>query len=185
MKKTLLFGTVCLMALATILTQSCEKVGSNGNNNGDQGDEEIQSGYVDLGLESGTKWNSVNETNPNDNYGFYTFDEAIAKFDSALPTKEQWKELISDCQWTYDNTKKGYKVVGSNNKSIFLPAAGYRRCAADGGGVEQVGTYCLYWSSTPNDTVPSHSWDFYSYADQMGTGYCAWCGGLSVRLVQK
>lgn len=180
MKKTLLFVTVCLMALAIA---NCDKDSTATGTSGDGGI--TPAGYVDLGLESGTKWNSVNETNPNDNYGFYTFDEAIAKFDSALPTKAQWKELISDCQWTYDNTKKGYKVVGSNNKSIFLPAAGYRRCANDGGGVENVGTYCLYWSSTPHDSVPSHSWDFYSYAGEMGTGYCNWCGGLSVRLVQK
>lgn len=44
-----------------------------------------------------------------------------------IPTVEQWKELISQCEWIYGNLndKEGYKVVGPNGNWIFLPNAGY------------------------------------------------------------
>lgn len=44
-----------------------------------------------------------------------------------LPTKTEFEELINKCKWiwTSRNGKKGYKIVGPNNKSIFLPTAGF------------------------------------------------------------
>ena len=36
--------------------------------------------FVDLGLPSGTKWSNINQTNPNDSYDFYTYDEAVQQF---------------------------------------------------------------------------------------------------------
>ena len=44
--------------------------------------------YVDLGLPSGTLWKAENEI-----AGHYTYEEAVVKFESKLPTKEQWEEL--------------------------------------------------------------------------------------------
>lgn len=41
-----------------------------------------------------------------------------------MPTTEQFKELIDNCEWEF--TGAGYKVTGPNGNSIFLPAAGYR-----------------------------------------------------------
>lgn len=60
MKKTILLGVLCLMALS-MLAQS----------------------YVDLGLPSKTKWKSQNEK------GFYTIKEAMSQFGDRLPTKAQ------------------------------------------------------------------------------------------------
>ncbi|MBR0072444.1 MAG: hypothetical protein IJP95_01275 [Bacteroidales bacterium] len=92
------------------------------------------SGYVDLGLPSGTKWKAENETNSNeDNY--YTYEEAIAAFGKKLPTKEQFMELRNECDWTWAGM--GYKIVGSNGKSITLPAAGVRD---PGGSIDLVGS---------------------------------------------
>ena len=88
--------------------------------------------WVDLGLPSGTLWKNSNEN------GFYSYDDAIAKFGSRLPTKEQLDELIDKCKWTWKSSKKGYIVVGPNGNSIFLPAAGYRGCDGD---VIGVGSY--------------------------------------------
>lgn len=45
-----------------------------------------------------------------------------------MPTKEEWAELREKCTWTYTNRNGviGYQVTGPNDKSIFIPTAGYR-----------------------------------------------------------
>ena len=44
------------------------------------------------------------------------------------PTADDIRELINNCnwEWTEINGVKGYKVIGTNDNFIFLPAAGYR-----------------------------------------------------------
>ncbi len=44
-----------------------------------------------------------------------------------IPAVEQWKELISQCEWVEGklNGKEGYKVIGPNGNWIFLPGTGY------------------------------------------------------------
>lgn len=118
MRKLLLFAAMCLMALPMRAQD-----------------------YVDLGLPSGTLWESIGEQ------GYYTYDEAISKFADALPTKEQFDELIRACTWTW--VGDGYDVEGPNENAIFLPAAGYRHCL---GRVYNVGTIGYYWSSTLDDS---------------------------------
>ena len=97
----------------------------------------IAQGWVDLGLPSGTLWKDKNEE------GLYTFDEAMTKYGSNLPTKEQLEELINSCRWTWQDG--GYKVVGPNGNSILLSATGWRRRE---GSVYSVGSFGVYWSST-------------------------------------
>ena len=132
--------------------------------------------YVDLGLPSGTKWKSVNETGGTD--GFYTYDEAVAAFGSRLPTKEQWEELINECTWSW--TGSGYKVTGQNGQSITLPAKGSRDYTGD---VYGVGVFGDYWSSTLGGS--GYARDLYLNSDNhsMDNHYSCW--GLSVRLVQS
>ena len=74
--------------------------------------------YIDLGLPSGTMWATVNED------GFFTYDEAVEEYKENLPTKEQWQELIDECEWQWEGN--GYTVKGKNGNSLFLLAAGYR-----------------------------------------------------------
>lgn len=76
--------------------------------------------YVDLGLYSGTLWNSVNEK------GLYTFDEATAKYTYQMPSFRQWVELRLLCEWEWIET--GYKVIGPNGNFIILPNDGMRNC---------------------------------------------------------
>lgn len=66
----------------------------------------------------------------------------------ALPTVEQWNELISRCTWTLVtiNGIKGYRVTGPSKKSIFLPLSG---CTYDGKTVG-VGGNTYYWSANNN-----------------------------------
>ena len=65
-----------------------------------------------------------------------------------MPTREEQQELIDDCTWIWTtlNGVNGYRVVGPNGNSIFLPAAGNR----DGSSLNIAGSLGLYWSSTPS-----------------------------------
>ena len=128
-------------------------------------------GYVDLGLSSGTYWKETNES------GLYNYDNAVSNFGNKLPTKEQLEELKNECEWTW--LGNGYKVTGPNGESITLPAAGYRHCDGDVGGV---GTFGHYWSSTPTDSDDARTLSFSSRVVLMGND--SRCSGRSVRLVQ-
>lgn len=73
-----------------------------------------------------------------------------------MPTKEEQYELKKNCIWTWtiQDGVKGYRVIGPNGNSIFLPLAGYMigstRYAAEIGG--------SYWSSSLYDDGPIHSY---------------------------
>ena len=97
-------------------------------------------GWVDLGLS--VYWKGNNESSD-----FYTYDQAVSKFGRELPTKEQFEELKNKCRWTW--TGNGYNVTGPSGKTIYLPATGYQYC---NGGLDGVGSYGSYWSSTPHDS---------------------------------
>jgi hypothetical protein len=135
----------------------------------------IAEGYVDLGLPSGTMWKKQNEEG-----GFYTYDEAIYKFKNDLPTNGQYEELRNKCTWTWMGN--GYKVVGSNGNSIFLPAEGWRNC----NGRAFVGSNGSYWSSTPSSLTSA--WYLISYLDSASSvvriSSDNRCNGFSVRLVK-
>lgn len=135
--------------------------------------EQIPQGFVDLGVPSGTLWKNKNETGGHD--GFYTYDEAMSKFGNELPTKEQFEELKSSCNWTW--TGNGYKVTGPSGASITLPAAGYRK----GSNVSSVGSIGGCWSSTPLGSDYAYHLNFYSGGCRVYSidRSC----GLSVRLV--
>ena len=181
MKKVYLFSMMSLMALAFCALVGCSKDkneangngGSAGTNNGGATGE-----YVDLGLTSGTKWKVSNEVNEADTvYDFFTYDEAMDRFGTSLPTKEQWEELKAECQWSW--TGSGYDVTGPNGNSISLPAAGFRNCD---GSVNYVGLYGHYWSSTPDGSDNAWRLAFDSGSVDMNRNYR--CRGRSVRLIQ-
>ena len=150
MKKLFLLGIMCFMALA-MNAQS----------------------FVDLGLPSGTKWKTQNQS------GFYTYDEAVAQFGNRLPTKDQWKELQIECSWEW--TGNGYKVTGSNGNSIVLPADGGRSID---GNIYGVGSGGTYWSSMPNHSEKAWSFYFDSNGVYVSNKFRRNMG-LSVRLVQR
>ena len=100
-----------------------------------------------------------------------------------MPTIEEIKELQNECtwQWTSRRGVDGYRVIGSNGKSIFLPAAGYR----DGTEAYDRGSYGHCWSSS---LISSSS--FLAYFLLFGSGNRDWydynrCYGRSVRPVSK
>ena len=102
-----------------------------------------------------------------------------------MPTDAEMTELREQCTWTWttQNGVYGYKVTskksGYTNKSIFLPAAGYRY----GSSLSNAGSYGYYWSSSLDTDYPSNAWYVYfgsSYVRRDGSNrYC----GFSVRPV--
>ena len=173
MKKVFWGALMCLTAISFCLAVSCST-----NKNETDEDDEVTGSYVDLGLSSGTKWKSENEANTADaEYDFFTYDEAVSRFGKRLPTKEQWDELKTECQWSW--TENGYKVTGPNGNSITLPAAGFRNCD---GSVNYVGSDGSYWSSTPFGS--DYAWNLYFGSGSVDMDYNYRCDGLSVRLVQ-
>ena len=101
----------------------CEDDLETGNNGSINGHD-----YVDLGLPSGTKWATCNvgATIPEEYGNYYAWDESSTKWGGSwrMPTKEEMEELMQNCiwKWTTQNNADGYKVIGSNGNSIFLPA---------------------------------------------------------------
>ncbi len=83
----------------------------------------------------------------------------------ALPTIEQWNELISRCTWTLvtSNGIKGYRVTGPSKKSIFLPLSG---CTYDGKNVG-VGSSAYYWSANNNPDDKSKAMAVYLKSSAM------------------
>ncbi|MBQ9547407.1 MAG: hypothetical protein IJU90_09000 [Bacteroidales bacterium] len=146
---------------------------SNDNQDGGQisTSSQVQAGYTDLGLPSGTIWKNFNAT------GFYSYDEAVSQFGNRLPTKQQWEELKAECQWTWNGS--GYKVTGPNGNSIVLPAAGNRFCD---GSVSNVGSNGFYWSSTPK--VSDYAWCLNFGSSGVYMNNYNRCNGFSVRFVQ-
>ena len=88
-------------------------------------------------------------------------DAAIVNWGGAwrMPIDAEFTELREQCKWTWttQNGVKGYKVVGPNGNSIFLPAAGYM----NGTSLNLVGSYGYFWSSSFNTSGPYYAYSVY------------------------
>jgi len=103
-----------------------------------------------------------------------------------VPTLEEIEKLLDTNKVTRtritENGKNGYKFTDKDSeKSIFLPAAGYRRYSE--GMLYHVGSRGYYWSSTQLDDSSAYFLNFYS-------GSADWYGyyrnyALSVRAVAE
>ena len=88
-----------------------------------------------------------------------------------MPSKVQQNELVKKCRWTWTTIEghNGYKVVGPNGSSIFLPAAG---SIIDGNTPKSVNSHGSYWSSSLSDGNSANAGYFWFQSDYV-------CGGLS------
>ena len=75
-----------------------------------------------------------------------------------MPTESELIELYDECTWIYNEELGGYWVIGPNNNSIFLPAAGYIYEDV----IEGQGERGSYWTkSLDNDYAPDRAWALY------------------------
>ena len=99
-----------------------------------------------------------------------------------MPTKAEYEELISRCEWKYVTYRRerGWKVTGPNGNSIFLPAAGYMLNDWN----DDASIYGHYWSSNITD---NHREVYTLYASKsnykMAYGYMNRFEGRTVRAV--
>ena len=180
MKESLFLSFVGLIALSLGVLVCCTEKESGGvnNSNGDSNGDEPTSPYVDLGLSSGIKWKISNEENAADTvYNFFSLEEIETQFGDQIPSREQFEELIAECQWVWVDS--GYSVTGPNGNTITFPAAGVRDRYGNEGGVGSVGRY---WTSTPSGSGRTWKLDFNSDSVHMAGNYR--CLGNSVRLIQ-
>ena len=108
------------------------------------------------------RYDSLTKYNKNSSYGAVDKKTVLDPEDDAahvnwggawrMPTDEEWTELRENCTWTwtdnYNGTGVAGRIVTSNkagytNKSIFLPAAGYRGDSD----LDYAGFWGYYWSS--------------------------------------
>lgn len=114
------------------------------------------------------------------------FDAATANWGALwrMPSLKQIQELLNSCtsEWTNKNDVSGWKFVGPNGGTIFLPSAGYRlHSSVIGDG--------WYWSSTLDTSNPSHAYCIYFYSAEVscggfGYGHGRFCG-YPVRPVRR
>ena len=90
--------------------------------------------------------------------------------DWRIPTDAELNELVNECTWTWiaQNGVKGYKVIGSNGNSIFLPAAGFRS-NSDELTSSETGNSGVYASRTLVSFGPSYS--LYLFFDNENKGW--------------
>ena len=113
------------------------------------------------------------------------YDVATSEWgdDWRLPTKEDFNELVEECEWKWMKKKGvyGMRVKGPNGNSIFLPAAGYRY----GTTLDHDGDYGSYLSSSPYESNSNYAYDLFFYS---GTQTVYWFNrdyGRSVRPVSE
>ena len=98
-----------------------------------------------------------------------------------MPTKTEQDELRNNCTWTWttQNGVTGYKVVGPNGNSIFLPAAGYR----NGTSLSGAGSSGYYWSSSLRTSNPDYAYYVRFYSSDVYWDYDDRYYGFIVRPV--
>lgn len=85
---------------------------------------DLQKPYADLGLPSGTLWNTMNAG------GLHPADIARRLGGDELPTCRQAQELLDHCTVNYDHAHLAFVIEGPNGNSIAVPADGFAKGGA-------------------------------------------------------
>ena len=98
-----------------------------------------------------------------------------------MPTKEEQEELHTKCTWiwTTQSGVNGYKVLGPNGNSIFLPAAGYMF----GTSLNDEGSFGFYWLSSLFPNLPYYVYYAYFYSNSVSENFTYRYYGFTVRPV--
>ncbi len=106
--------------------------------------------------------------------------------DWRMPTSAEQEELIGECTWIWTtlNGVNGYRVIGTNGNSIFLPAAGSYRDKD----LYRAGTYGGYWSSslcTIYQNIQNSAYGLYFNSSEYALGHSYRNYGASIRPVRS
>ena len=131
------------------------------------------------------------------NYGNNNFTDGLAKLQGsddaassiygyyyAIPTKEEWEELMTSCRWSKLNNGAFVRgVEGKSDNVIMLPAAGYR----SGMNLYDAESEGFYWTSTLDQNSPDDAWMLhFSMSKKKPDNYDYYrCQGRSVRMVLR
>lgn len=138
--------------------------------------------YIDLGLSVLWADCNIGANTPEEFSNYYNWNNIPKKYE--IPTIEQYKELIENCNctWTNQNGINGYKVTSKkNDNSIFLPAAGHRYYNTAYG----KDNYGFYWASSRNMDYKNIA--YYLYFSSVQVDYCInyYHMGFSVRAIKS
>jgi hypothetical protein len=99
-----------------------------------------------------------------------------------MPTKAEYDELRNNCtwKWTRQNGVNGYKVLGPNGNSIFLPTAGYM---IDGSILLSAGRYGSYMLSSLHANKSDFAYCMSFFSDILIQGQLSRENGQTVRPV--
>jgi hypothetical protein len=129
--------------------------------------------------------NTATYTNLGYNIGGTEYDAATVNLGSdwRMPTIIELEELINNCtwEWTQINNVNGYKVIGTNGNSIFLPAAGRMNITYNESKNKKYGVYL--WSA--NNGGEDKAMRLWSYTDIIYSGSDFKWFGFSIRPVTK
>ena len=184
---TLKFAALAIVALGSISIMSCEKEPENIINGHEYVDLGLPSGLkwatCNVGANTPEEYGNYyawGEIAPKTEYtyencstlgkqlgdisGNANYDAATANWGAPwrMPTREELKELIDNCTftWTTQNGTTGRLITGKNGNSIFFPANGcYIRTSLCDNIFEG-----FYWSSTNCDIIPNKSAYFIDFS---------------------
>ena len=99
-----------------------------------------------------------------------------------LPSQKELEELGEKCRWTWTRQDglAGYKVIGPNGNSIFMPASG---SFGEGKLDHAVGAFGHYWSGSPNERYATLAWNLSFNVDYYRVDAYRMFTGRSVRPV--
>ena len=111
--------------------------------------------------ENNYKYQGYTKYNPTDKKKVLDIIDDVARMNWGgkwrMPSDSEWGELISQCTWEWDNEKNGYVVTsqkeGYTQKSIFLPAAGYKGHAD----LSCSSTVGHYWKTSLGGSISSYN----------------------------
>lgn len=138
--------------------------------------------YSQVGVSAGGNYSGIGD------YicGYSKYDAAYEEWgdDWRIPKRSELSELVNKCSWerTSVNGVIGYKVIGPNGNSIFLPASGYY----DGKQVKNRGMKGYYWSGEGRNYYGITTAYYLYFSDntkEMDTQYLRY--GLTIRPVYR
>ena len=122
--------------------------------------------------------------------GHYDYDNAVRKFGSKLPTKEQMEELLRYCTISHrtefvttDIQYTAFDIIGPNGQMIFTIPQGYWKGEEWSGEFQEEDWVARWWSSTPLTSEQAYHLSFapnQTNIVEFPRNYC-----LSIRFVQN